>query len=78
MLANLVALGALAPLPIEVGFGWHTNLAGQMRDHAAGHISPSIGESPVELERFQQDGEAPTRARTDVQPEANRVPTGPK
>jgi hypothetical protein len=60
-LGVLMALGALAPFPIEVGFSWHTNLAGQMCDHAAGHISPSIGKSPVELEHFQQDGEAETR-----------------
>jgi hypothetical protein len=53
-------LGAPAPLIIEVRFGWHTNLAGQMRDHTAGHISTSIGKSPVELERFQQHGEAET------------------
>jgi hypothetical protein len=31
-----------------------------MRDHTAGHISTSIGKSPVELERFQQHGEAET------------------
>ena len=59
-LGALVALGALAPLTIEVRFGWHTNLAGQMRDHTAGHICTSIGKSPVELERFQQHGEAET------------------
>ena len=51
-LGALVALGALAPLTIEVRFGWHTNLAGQMRDHTAGHICASIGKSPVELEAF--------------------------
>jgi len=59
-LGALVALGALAPLTIEVRFGWHTNLAGQMRDHTAGHIWTSIGKSPIELERFQQHGEAET------------------
>jgi hypothetical protein len=59
-LGALVALGALAPLTIEVRFGWHTNLAGQMRDHTAGHICTSIGKSPVELERFRQHGEAET------------------
>ena len=59
-LRNLVALGALAPLTIKVRFGWNTNLAGQMRDHTAGHIWTSIGKSPIELERFQQHGEAET------------------
>jgi hypothetical protein len=34
-----------------------------MRDHTAGHISTSIGKSPVELERFQQHGEAETAFR---------------
>src|SRR5262249_18419831 len=44
-LGALVALGALAPLTIEVRFGWHTNLAGQMRDHTAGphlHVDREI------------------------------------
>jgi hypothetical protein len=33
-----------------VRFGWHNNLPGQMHDHTWGHISTSIGKSPIELE----------------------------
>ena len=60
MLANrgaLLALGAFTPLTLEVRLGRDADLIGEMRDDSAGHLPTPVRESPVELERFQQDGE---------------------
>jgi hypothetical protein len=57
-LGALVPLCALTPLPLGVRFRWHAGLSGEVGDDAAGNVLAAIREASIELESFEQDGEA--------------------
>jgi hypothetical protein len=67
-LSALIPLCALAPLAFGVCFRWYASLTGNVIDDAAGDVFAAIGEAPIELESFEQDGEAePSCARLAVE-----------